>query len=205
MIGIIDYGAGNLASVQNAFERIGNESIIFSNPEHIKDFSHIVLPGVGSFSKAMESIISLGWKKQITLEVSKGKPILGICLGMQLLFDEGFEGGKNAGLGILNGSVQKLDSRFSLKIPHIGWNRLFIKTDHPVMRGIKEHIDFYFVHSYKCVPTSEDIILSETKYGEDFVSSVFHKNIIGMQFHPEKSQPAGLKILQNFANWDGKC
>lgn len=205
MIGIIDYGAGNLASVKNAFERIGEDSEIVSDPLKIKNYSRIVLPGVGSFAKAMQMISFGGWKNQIIDEIHKGKPFLGICLGMQLLFEEGQEGGNYKGLEIFKGTVKKLDFDVSLKIPHVGWNRLFFKKKHPVLEGIKDHIDFYFIHSFECIPKTKEVILTETNYGSKFVSAVSNKNVIGIQFHPEKSQPAGLKILQNFSNWDGKC
>ena len=205
MIGIVDYGAGNLASVHNAFERIGEHSEVFEDSKLIDKYDRIVLPGVGSFSRAMHLLTSKGWKEAILNHINDKKPFLGICLGMQILIESGDEKGPCEGLGVIKGKVKLLNPSSYLKIPHVGWNNLLPSKEHPVMEGIKENIDFYFVHSYRCIPESKKVILSECDYGGKFVSSVSKDNVIGMQFHPEKSQPVGLKILKNFSNWDGKC
>lgn len=205
MIGIIDYGAGNIASVKNAFERVGEDAELFSDPVLSKDYSHLVLPGVGSFRLAMEKLIEGGWPEIIKNEINSGKPLLGICLGMQLLFDIGDEHGPTKGLGLIPGKVKLMQPSKPLKIPHVGWNRLFAQQDHPVMLGIKDHIDFYFVHSFACIPDYTENILATCDHGGAFTASVVKDSLIGMQFHPEKSQPAGLRILQNFAEWDGAC
>ncbi|WP_413391314.1 imidazole glycerol phosphate synthase subunit HisH [Prochlorococcus marinus] len=204
MIGVIDYGAGNIASVNYALRRIGESSEVVTNPENIPDFSHLVLPGVGSFNSAMRNLDDGNWINYIKDFVTKNKPLLGICLGMQLLFEEGEEHGKSNGLGLIPGKV-KLMKTDKEKIPHVGWNRLYTVNPHPVMKGVKEHVDFYFVHSYHCIPSSDKYVINYIKYDKRFVSSVFSGSVIGMQFHPEKSQPAGLKILRNFCKWDGIC
>ncbi len=205
MIGIIDYGAGNIGSVVNALARVGEDAESFSDPHIINKFSHIILPGVGSFKMAMDRLNRANWPKFINTYVDSGKPLLGICLGMQLLFDQGDENGPSAGLGLIPGKVKLMDPKSPNKVPHVGWNRLYPKQEHPIMDGIKEVIDFYFVHSYACIPDEEKYILSTCDYGGEFVASVFKNNIVGTQFHPEKSQPCGLTILQNFSDWDGKC
>ena len=205
MIGIIDYGAGNISSVKNAFERVGEDAEPFSDPDNTENYSHLVLPGVGSFRMAMEQLNSAGWTKKIQQYAQSGRPLLGICLGMQLLFDEGDEDGPSKGLGLISGNVKIMNPDKPLKIPHVGWNRLYAMQDHPVMEGIKDYIDFYFVHSYECIPASQENILSHSDHGGRFVASVCNGSVIGMQFHPEKSQPAGLTILQNFSDWKGLC
>jgi glutamine amidotransferase len=205
MIGIIDHGAGNIASVKNAFERIGEDAELFSDPSFAKNYSHLVLPGVGSFRLAMEKLIDGGWPEIIKNETLSRKPLLGICLGMQLLFDIGEEHGPTNGLGLIPGKVKLMKPSKPLKIPHVGWNRLFPQKEHPIMNGVKEHIDFYFVHSYACLPEFNENILATCDHGGSFAATVVKDSLIGMQFHPEKSQPAGLRILQNFAEWDGAC
>tara|TARA_E500000331_G_scaffold358610_1_gene427479 strand:- start:12871 stop:13488 length:618 start_codon:yes stop_codon:yes gene_type:complete len=205
MIGIINYGAGNIASVVNAFERVGVDAEPFDDPLLIGNYDHLVLPGVGSFRMAMEKLIEVDWPKKIKIHVDSGKPMLGICLGMQLLFDIGDEHGPSKGLGLIPGKVKLMNPSRPLKIPHVGWNRLFASREHPIMDGIKDHIDFYFVHSYECIPDSSRDILATCDHGGSFVATVAKKSLIGMQFHPEKSQPAGLRILQNFSSWDGLC
>tara|TARA_B100001175_G_C19447900_1_gene609729 strand:+ start:747 stop:1364 length:618 start_codon:yes stop_codon:yes gene_type:complete len=205
MIGVIDYGAGNLSSVKNAFERVGEDVESFSDPNLTEKYDRLVLPGVGSFRMAMEKLNDVGWPEKIKYYVENGKPILGICLGMQLLFDEGDEDGPTKGLGLIPGKVKLMAPKSPHKIPHVGWNRLFATQSHPVMEGIKDHVDFYFVHSYECIPESEENILSVCDHGGNFVASVINGCVIGMQYHPEKSQPTGLTILQNFSDWDGLC
>lgn len=205
MIGIIDYGAGNLGSVQNALAHIGQESRIFANPAHVQDFDRLVLPGVGSFGIAMNCLESQGWPSRIREFLATGRPLLGICLGMQLLFDSGEENGPNPGLGLIRGRVTALLPDTGLPVPHVGWNNLASTTPHPLLRGIKEHVDLYFVHSFHCVPEEDSTILATCSYGGEFVAAVCHGNVAGTQFHPEKSQASGLRLLSNFSDWSPVC
>ena len=205
-IGILDYGAGNIASIENAFTRLGHNALKIVKPNLLENVSHLILPGVGSFAHAMHSLHSQGWIPHIKKYISQGYPFLGICLGMQLLFDIGTEGEQTDGLGLLKGQVLQIKPSIETKVPHVGWNSIQIKSTHPVFKGIKDSVDFYFVHSYHCVPDDTCDIIATCDYSEDgIVASVYENNIVGIQFHPEKSQPLGLRILNNFANWDGKC
>lgn len=205
MIGVVNYGAGNLSSVINAFVQIGHEAQVINNPQEINDLSHLVLPGVGSFSAAMQALNSLGWSEAIREFSLLNRPILGICLGMQVFFEQGEEEGITPGLELIPGKVTKFKSSDSLRVPHVGWNNLITIAEHPIFDGVKPAVDFYFVHSYHCIPSSPENILATCDYGGEFVAGVVHNNIIGLQFHPEKSQPGGLRILDNFAQWDGSC
>lgn len=205
MIGIINYGAGNLKSVFNALAHAGGSPTVISDPSEADKCSHLVLPGVGSFYSASKVIHDKGWKDKLSSLECSSKPLLGICLGMQLLFDEGCENGISPGLGLISGSVALMPVIDKSKLPHIGWNSIQRAREHILLKGVRDDVDLYFVHSYVCKPSnSEDIILWTTHYNQ-FVSAVAKKNIVGMQFHPEKSQPAGLKILKNFLSWDGQC
>lgn len=205
MIGIIDYGAGNLASVRHAFDRVGVEAEAFEDPAAVGGYERLVLPGVGSFRLAMEYLVAGGWSAAVQGHVAAGRPLLGICLGMQLLFERGMEHGDTPGLGLVPGVVQALEPTQPAKVPHVGWNTLLCNKPHPLMQGVKPHVDFYFVHSYHCVPADPADVLAWCEYGGRFVASVARGNVVGMQFHPEKSQPIGLRVLQNFADWDGTC
>lgn len=196
MIAIIDYGMGNLRSVQKALEKVGADTQITQNPEEIQSAEKIVLPGVGAMKPAMEKLEALGLIPVIKTAVSKGAPFLGICLGFQLLFETSSEGGSTAGLSILKGSVERFSS---LKIPQIGWNQLHIKNaDAPILKDVDEAANVYFCHSYFVKPADASIIATTTNYGIDFASLVYKDNILGAQFHPEKSQTVGLQILKNF-------
>ena len=196
MIAIIDYGMGNLRSVQKALEKVGATTMITQNPDEIKAADKVVLPGVGAMQPAMQRLKVLGIIPAIKTVIAKKAPFLGICLGLQLLFEKSNEGGLTEGLGILRGEV----ARFSwLKIPQIGWNQLHIKNaDSPILKGIDESTNVYFCHSYFVKPADKTIISTTTKYAIDFTSSIYAGNILGVQFHPEKSQTVGLKILKNF-------
>jgi len=205
MIGIIDYGVGNLSSIKFAIERLGVDVDIVKSPSNINSYSHLILPGVGSFAYAMGKIKEKKWDTAILNFTESGKPILGICLGMQLLFDFGEEGGHCSGLGLIPGAVKLIAVTEQLKLPHVGWNQLTYAKSHPIFSNIREGVDFYFVHSYQCVPTDPQVIVARCDYGGAFPAVVEYKNIIGLQFHPEKSQPAGFKILQNFCLWTGVC
>ncbi len=196
MIAIIDYGMGNLRSVQKAMEKIGAQALITQNLKDIQKADKLILPGVGAIKPAMERLESLGLISAIKSYIDTGKPFLGICLGYQLLFENSFEGGQVQGLGILKGSVEKFPS---LKIPHMGWNQIILKQpDCPLLKGIEDKSNTYFCHSYYVKPADNSIICTSTDYGIDFASAICRNNLFGCQFHPEKSQEIGLRILKNF-------
>ena len=202
MIGIINYGAGNLASVKNAFTSIGRNSAVFSDPESIMQFARIILPGVGSFRNAMDLLVAHGWHQAIETFAASGRPILGICLGMQLLMNEGIEGGVTKGLGLISGTVMPLQPKTGYRVPHVGWNTLCFKRSIPLFATIKEHVDYYFVHSYQCIPQNTGDVIASCDYGGEFVAAIGNRNVVGTQFHPEKSQPHGLVLLENFDRWE---
>lgn len=195
MIVIIDYGVGNLASVKNALDKLGVESKISSDLDVIKNADAIILPGVGAAGQGMKNLKAKGLDKVLTSEINKGKPFLGICLGMQLLFEKSEEG-KVKCLGILKGSVKKFKK--IRKIPQIGWNEVDIKQKLNIFRGVRNESYFYFVNSFYCLPKDKEVIAGITDYGETFASIVAKDNVIGVQFHPEKSGPVGFKLLENF-------
>lgn len=200
MIAIIDYNMGNLASVQNAFTKLGEMTVIESNPDNFLKYDKLILPGVGAFGDAMEHLRERNMINTIKEFASTGKPMLGICLGMQLLFESSQEFGEHEGLGLIKGHVKAFDeSKFSepLKVPHMGWNRMFTKK-HPLFEGLDENHYLYFVHTYHVTCANAEDIIGETEYGYKFTSAVAHKNIMGIQPHPEKSHENGLKILENF-------
>ncbi len=202
MIGIIDYNMGNLASVQNAFAKLGSETVVESNPQNFAKYDKLILPGVGAFGDAMQHLREREMIEAIKAFGVSGKPMLGICLGMQLLFESSEEFGSHAGLGLIKGSVIHFDSsKFEekLKVPHMGWNRMFTK-EHPLFKGLDDEHYLYFVHTYHVHCADEGDIIGETYYGYKFTSAVAHGNIMGIQPHPEKSHKNGLKILQNFIN-----
>jgi len=205
MIGIVDCGIGNIASVENALIRLGCDAERLTEPGKMHTYDRLVLPGVGSFQYAMGSMQDAGWVDAIHVYAASGRPVLGICLGMQLLFSRGLEHGDTAGLGLIPGEVRVLEPEPPCKLPHVGWNTVSLVREHPLFRRVRSHVDFYFVHSYQCVPRDEADIIARCDYGGSFVASVVRGNIAGMQFHPEKSQPAGLKILENFADWTPEC
>ena len=198
MIAIVDYGMGNLKSVENAFKSMGYEATITRDPARILDSSGLVLPGVGAFRDCMRNLNTYGLKKSLYKFIESNKPFLGICLGFQVLFEESEEFGLCKGLGILKGRVVRFPED-KLKIPHIGWNTVKIKKECPFLEGIKNFSYFYFVHSYYVIPGEKEIIVTTTDYGVEFTSSIWKDNIFACQFHPEKSQRLGLKILKKFA------
>lgn len=204
MIAIIDYGAGNLQSVKKAFDFIGAESVITDNPEIINACDRILLPGVGSFGDAMDSMAKSGLVETVKQNALSGKPFLGICLGLQLLFEESEESPGVKGLGIFKGKIKKFSSDMGLKIPHIGWNSLEIKQKDGIFKNIPENSYVYFVHSYYLHAEDKNDIATVTKYGIDFHSAVGKNNIFATQFHPEKSGDVGLQILRNFASMEVK-
>lgn len=200
MITIIDYGMGNLRSVQKAFEKIGAEAKITSNPEELAQATKLLLPGVGAFRDGIQCLKDQSLVEPILEHVKSGKPFMGICLGLQLLFDVSYEDGEYEGLGIIPGKVVRLEDQPELKIPHIGWNGIDKVVAHPILEGIPSNEHFYFVHSYYVVPEDESNVVAYTEHGCRFASIVARDNIFASQFHPEKSQSAGLKLLQNFAS-----
>lgn len=195
MIGIIDYGMGNLRSVQKAFEFLGYEAEIIDNRKDIKKADKIVLPGVGAFADAIETIRKKEFDKAIFEAVDEKKPFLGICLGMQMVFDVSYENGEYEGLGLIKGTVKRLPD--TVKIPHIGWNNLDIKMREPLFKGVGESPYVYFVHSYY-LETDAPVVSATTFYGKEIQVAVQKNNIYALQFHPEKSGDIGLKILDNF-------
>lgn len=196
MIAIIDYGMGNLRSVQKALEKVGAQTVVTQDPMGIQKADKVILPGVGAMLPAMEKIKSLGLISVIKESIEAGKPFLGICLGLQLLFEKSSEGGTVEGLGVLSGNVERFQE---LKVPHMGWNQLHIKDPKcPLFSGVENAVNVYFCHSYFVNPADPAITATTTDYGKEFVSGVFQRNVFGVQFHPEKSQAAGLKILRNF-------
>ncbi|MDO5580775.1 MAG: imidazole glycerol phosphate synthase subunit HisH [Planctomycetia bacterium] len=199
-ITIIDYGMGNLRSVQKAFEKVGAEAQISSDPDLLRKSTKIVLPGVGAVADAMNALVQFDLVDSIREAVRSGKPFLGICLGFQLLFERSEENGGQDGLGILPGQVLRFDLPHEFPVPHIGWNELHFRKKVPLFNGLSEGNHVYFVHSYYVKPTDDSLIATETDYGISFCSSIARENLFATQFHPEKSQSIGLKILENFAH-----
>lgn len=199
MIAIIDYGMGNLRSVQKAFEKIGHEAIVTNQASQIAEASKVILPGVGAFEDAMQELRRRDLVGPILDTVASGKPMLGICLGLQLLFDVSYEDGKHEGLGVLSGEVVRFEVPSEFKVPHMGWNQVNIQGEVPLLEGLSDETYFYFVHSYYVVPTDESVIATTTTYHKPFTSMIRRGNLYATQFHPEKSQRDGLKLLENFA------
>ena len=202
MIAIIDYGMGNLRSVQKALEAVGANAVVSSQPQTILDADSVVLPGVGAFKDCMDNLNRLGLVEVVHKSIRSGKPFLGICLGLQLLFEQSIEFGTVEGLGILPGKVMRFQfpEDPTLKVPHMGWNTLTLKKPSPLFDSMDAHPYYYFVHSYYVVPENRDMIATTTQYGVEFVSGIQHENIHAFQFHPEKSQKQGLTMLEKFAH-----
>jgi len=199
MIAIIDYQMGNLRSVQKGFERVGHEATITSDPYTIAQANKIILPGVGAFADAINELKQRQLVEPIRDFVSSGKPFLGICLGLQLLFDRSLEDGEYEGLGIVPGEVRRFEVPREYKVPHMGWNHVNFKRRPPIFEGIDEDAHFYFVHSYYVAPTDSSVVAGEASYPEPFCAAIWRDNLYASQFHPEKSQSAGLRVLKNFA------
>ncbi|MBD3425847.1 MAG: imidazole glycerol phosphate synthase subunit HisH [Candidatus Omnitrophica bacterium] len=200
MIGIIDYGAGNLRSVHNAFRYIGEEVIICADRASMKDVDKLVFPGVGSGKDAMEGLAKRGLTGAIKDYLGDGRPFLGICLGLQLLFTRSEESGGCEGLGVVEGNVRLFPRAEGLKVPQIGWNTVnILKEGCPLFKGVRSGSYFYFVHSYYCDSTEKESTCGITEYGLEYTSALWKDNIYAVQFHPERSQSNGLKILENFS------
>ena len=199
MIAIIDYGVGNLFSLTSSFKYVGADVTVTSDPKEIKKADKIILPGVGAFGDAIKKLKDTGLDKIVIEEANNGKPLMGICLGMQLLFEKSYEYGEHNGLGLLRGSVVPMENYIdkSLKIPHIGWNALSIKKESKLFKYLKNGDHVYFVHSYFAKDCDESL-LATTEYGKELTAAVAYKNVYGCQFHPEKSGDIGLKILKAF-------
>ncbi len=198
MIVIIDYGVGNLRSVQKAFEQLGHEAIVSEDPKALLMADGVVLPGVGAFGDAMQALKQRQLAEPIINFANTDKPLLGICLGMQLLFSTSEEYGEHAGLNLLPGRVLKFSLDY--KVPHVGWNQLLIERSHPLVEHVSDKAHAYFVHSYYVAPAAPSLIVAKTEYGISFPSMVAKGNVMGVQFHPEKSSQTGLKMLDNFAH-----
>ncbi len=203
MIQIVDYGMGNLRSVQKAFERLGVPAEICTHSENLENCEKLVLPGVGAFRDAIAELRRQGFIDPIKTHIAAGKPFLGICLGLQLLFDVSYEDGTWEGLGIVPGEVVRFPETPELKVPHMGWNRVEPVGNCPLLAGIPADSYFYFVHSYYVVPRETSVVAGRTEYGRTFTSVIQRGNLFATQFHPEKSQQFGLKLLQNFAGMRG--
>jgi glutamine amidotransferase len=203
MIAIIDYGMGNLRSVEKGFLKVGADARVVTEPRAIDDATAVVLPGVGAFRDCMKNLSGMSLTESIVRSIEKGKPYLGICLGLQVLFSESEEFGTYEGLDIIKGKVRKF--RTDLKVPHMGWNNVKLLRRPPIFQGIKDESFFYFVHSFYVDPEETDVIAATTDYGIIFTSMIWKDNIFATQFHPEKSQEMGLMILKNFGDFVRKA
>lgn len=201
MIAIIDYGMGNLRSVSKAFEAVGHQAVVTREAHVIANASHVVLPGVGAFGDCMANLERYELIAPIYSAVQSGKPFLGICLGLQLLFTESEEFGTHKGLGIIPGRVKKFIVDHSLKVPHMGWNDIRVVQPAPIFAGIASGSYCYFVHSYYVEPADSTVVATVTDYGAPFASAVWKDNVVACQFHPEKSQAVGLQVIKNFGAW----
>ncbi|MBP9694926.1 MAG: imidazole glycerol phosphate synthase subunit HisH [Candidatus Magasanikbacteria bacterium] len=204
MIAIIDYGMGNLGSIANALEYVGGDVVITSEPKDVRDADRIVLPGVGAFGDGIKHLKDTGWIAALNEEVIvHKKPFLGVCLGMQLLAKKSFEFGEHDGLGWFDAEVRRFSfsPESGLCVPHVGWNDISIEISHPVLNGIPDRSDFYFVHSYAIEDIENSSLVASSDYGKKFAAIIARENIFATQFHPEKSQKWGLRLLKNFIDW----
>jgi glutamine amidotransferase len=208
MIAIIDYGMGNLRSVQKGFEKVGAKAVVTADPAVVLEAERIVLPGVGAFRDCMHNLEQGGFIEPLLKVIAEGRPFLGICVGMQMLFSDSVEFGLHQGLNIIPGHVLRFPEHMTvaaeeLKVPQMGWNQLSFKRRPPAFEGVPDGANVYFVHSYYVKPDHDEVIATTTDYGFDFCSSIWKDNIVATQFHPEKSQEVGLRILKNFAGIKG--
>jgi len=195
-VAIIDYGVGNLRSVEKAFAATGCDAVISSDETVLREAQRLVLPGVGAFAACMKALKERGLDRLVRERASEGTPLLGVCVGMQMLFEESDEFGSTPGLGLLKGSVRRFGNE--LVVPQVGWNRIHQRREHALFEGVADGAFCYFVHSFYCQPRDEAVVAGETDYGRRYASVVAHRNICGVQFHPEKSQDVGLRMLKNF-------
>jgi glutamine amidotransferase len=196
-VAIIDYSVGNLRSVEKAFGAGGVDAVVSADAGVLREAEKLVLPGVGAFRACMEALTERGFDRLVRERVEAGTPLLGVCVGMQMLFDESEEFGVTRGLGFLRGRVRRFPE--GLRVPQVGWNQVAWRRRHALGEGIETGAFFYFVHSYFCDEPSDDVVVGETEYGLTYASVVARTNVCGVQFHPEKSQAAGLRLLKNFA------
>jgi len=196
-VAIIDYGVGNLRSVEKAFAAMGCEAIISGDERVLREAERLVLPGVGAFGACMKALKERGFDSLVKERASEGTPLLGVCVGMQLLFDESEEFGSTRGLGLLRGSVRRFAG--DLVVPQVGWNRIHQQQSQALFEGIADGSFCYFVHSFYCEPADDKVVVGETEYGLRYASVVAQGNVCGVQFHPEKSQEVGLRMLRNFS------
>ena len=196
-VAIIDYGVGNLRSVEKAFAVHGCAAVVSADEHVLRQAERLVLPGVGAFGACMEALAARGFDRLVRERVAGGTPLLGVCVGMQMLFEESEEFGASRGLGFLRGRVRRFSA--DLVVPQVGWNQVRQRSSSPLFEGIKDFAFFYFVHSYYCEPAETEVIAGETDYGVAYASVVARENLFGVQFHPEKSQKDGLRMLANFA------
>ena len=205
LVGVLGYGVGNTGSLMRALNRAGADARLLTGSDEASNMSRLVLPGVGSFSTAMRALDSQGWIEALLIFAASGRPIMGICLGMQLLMEGGEEGGFTQGLGLIAGNTEALLPHRSLKLPHMGWNSIEPVADHPILSSLRHGVDYYFAHSYAVSPRDPDDVVAETIHGRCFPSVIARGNVLGTQFHPEKSPPMGHKILRNFLAWSPQC
>ena len=199
-VAIIDYGVGNLRSVENAFKSQGIPAVVSSDEKVLRDAQKLVLPGVGAFAACMDGVRKRGFDQLVCDAAAEGKPILGLCVGLQMLFEEGHEFGVHTGLGLLRGRVVKFDE--GLRVPHVGWNQVSFRKLHPIFEGLADDSFFYFVHSYYVEAADSEDVMGMTEYGLRYASVCGKGRLFGVQFHPEKSQATGLRLLSNFAQID---
>lgn len=196
-LAIIDYGVGNLRSIEKAFAATGSNAVISNDAGTLRNAKALVLPGVGAFAACMNALATHGFDELVMERATTGVPLMGICVGMQMLFEESEEFGNTRGLGLLRGSVRRFNT--DMRVPQVGWNQVSQRSEHPLFAGISDQSFFYFVHSYFCEPSEPEIVIGETDYGRRYASVVAREHICGVQFHPEKSQTMGLQMLRNFA------
>jgi len=205
MIGILDLNIGNIGSLSNSIYSSGYDFQIISNLKNTDHLSHLILPGVGNYGQAAKGLKKTGLIQEIKDFANSGRPLMGICLGMQLLLKDSEEGAGNNGLNLIPGKVVKIKNKPGFRVPHVGWNDVAFIKDHPVFDGIKQNRDFYFVHSYHVICDEKKDIAALTEYSDTISSIISRENIIGFQFHPEKSQINGIRIIENFCEWNGQC
>jgi glutamine amidotransferase len=201
MIAIINYGVGNLRSVEKAFEAVGKPALVTADAGAIRDAQRLVLPGVGAFGECARRLRESSLDELVLEAAGQNKPVLGLCVGLQLMFDEGFEFGTHKGLGLMRGRIVRF-AESGPRVPQIGWNQIENVKSHPLLEGLANGTYFYFVHSYRIETDDEEIVMAETEYGVRYPSICAHGSVCGVQFHPEKSQTAGLRLLANFATFE---
>lgn len=205
LVGILNLDIGNLRSVSNAVYAQGWDFRLVESAAALDDLTHLIIPGVGAFHRAVKRLDARDLRAPVRAFAASGRPVLGLCLGMQLLATSGEEGEESEGLDLVPGRVTRLRADLVPSIPHVGWNSVALHRPHPVTNGVRSDADFYFVHSYSFEAAAEDDVVGKTDCGQLFASAVGRGNVIGFQFHPEKSQNNGLRLIDNFCTWDGRC